>query len=49
MMSMAEGYSRAMKAEIERKVTARVSIEYVPATQRSDEHRTDTKGGRRAA
>ncbi|MFZ0492213.1 MAG: hypothetical protein WAM81_03325 [Acidimicrobiia bacterium] len=49
MMSMAESYSRAMKAEIERKVAAQVVIDYVPGTHRRDERKVKTAGGRRAA
>jgi hypothetical protein len=46
---MAESFSRAMKAEIERKVAARVVVDYVPGTHRRDERRTNTAGGSRAA
>ena len=49
MMSMAESYSRAMAAEVERKVAARMVADYVPGTHRRDERKVDTTGGRRAA
>ena len=49
MMSMAESYSRAMAAEVERKVEARMVTDYVPGTHRRVEQRADTTGDRRAA
>jgi hypothetical protein len=49
MMSMAQSYSRAKQAEIERKVAARTVIDYVPGTRHGDEHQAEKAGGRRAA
>jgi hypothetical protein len=49
MMTITEGFSRAMKTEIERKVAARPVIDYVPGTPRRNKHKENTVGDRRAA
>jgi hypothetical protein len=49
MMSMAEGFSKAMQKQVERDVAARVVADYVPASCRRSLNKSGTKREQRAA